>query len=150
MKRIGNKITLKLLVVPLLFLMLTVGANAAPAEAHDGGYFHTVASGETLSQIASWYGVNMYDIMMYNAGIYNPNYILAGSVLYIPTYHYHDSFQGGGSHIGYYCSYHYHVAFGDTLSGIAQWFGRSMEEIAGANQIYWYDWIYAGQVLCIP
>jgi spore germination protein len=45
--------------------------------------YHTVAYGDTLTRISLWYGVNMWTIAECN-GIYNLNYIRAGSVLCIP------------------------------------------------------------------
>jgi|YNPNPStandDraft_1061719.scaffolds.fasta_scaffold01042_10 LysM repeat protein len=45
--------------------------------------YHTVVRGDTLSRIARWYGVSMWRIAEVN-GIYNLNYIRAGSVLCIP------------------------------------------------------------------
>ncbi len=44
----------------------------------------------------------------------------------------------------------YTVQAGDTLSGIAQRAGVSVDELAAANQIGIYTTIYAGQVLGIP
>lgn len=45
---------------------------------------YTVKSGDTLSQIAKSYGVDMWELADAN-GIRNPNYIRAGQVLTIPT-----------------------------------------------------------------
>ncbi len=44
---------------------------------------HTVGSGESLSWIAAWYGVNMYDLARVN-GISNLNHVWIGQVLIIP------------------------------------------------------------------
>lgn len=44
---------------------------------------HTVSAGQTLSWIAAWYGVNMYDLARVN-GISNLNYVWVGQVLVIP------------------------------------------------------------------
>lgn len=46
-------------------------------------YYHTVAYGQTLSQIGRMYGVNIYHIAEANH-IYNLNLIYAGQVLCIP------------------------------------------------------------------
>jgi LysM repeat protein len=42
------------------------------------------------------------------------------------------------------------VQRGDTLSGIARWFGVTTQELAAVNNIYNPSHIYAGQRLCIP
>jgi lipoprotein-anchoring transpeptidase ErfK/SrfK len=44
----------------------------------------------------------------------------------------------------------YVVQRGDTLFRIASRFGVSMNNLAAANAIIWYDRIYVGQVLVIP
>jgi len=44
---------------------------------------HTVSPGESLSWIAAWYGVNMYDLARVN-GISNLNHVWVGQVLVIP------------------------------------------------------------------
>ena len=48
------------------------------------------------------------------------------------------------------CSTTYQVKPGDTLSGIAAHFGVSVNELAHENGIQNPNYIYAGQVLCIP
>ncbi len=47
------------------------------------------------------------------------------------------------------CGSTYYVQWGDTLSGIAQLCGTSMEAIRAANPGLWY-WVFAGQTLIIP
>lgn len=51
---------------------------------------------------------------------------------------------GGG------CSQVYVVQRGDTLTGIARWFGVSVQALASANGIWNPSYIYVGQRLCIP
>jgi LysM repeat protein len=46
----------------------------------DGNYYHTVSSGETLSWIASWYGVPLADLMSWN-GLNNASVIRPGQKL---------------------------------------------------------------------
>ena len=70
-----------LFIVFLLALQLLLGATTALAEP---GY-HMVRPGETLFSIGRLYGVNPYTIASMN-GLYNPNYIQIGQVLYVPTY----------------------------------------------------------------
>lgn len=57
--------------------------------------------------------------------------------------------QGGGWGGGG-CSQMYVVRPGDTLSGIASWFGVSTAALAQANGIWNWSRIYVGQRLCIP
>ena len=44
---------------------------------------HTVSRGESLSWIAAWYGVNMYDVARIN-GISDLNHVWVGQLLIIP------------------------------------------------------------------
>lgn len=54
--------------------------------------------------------------------------------------------EWGGSN----CSTFYTVRFGDTLSGIAGWFGVSVQSLMDANGIWNPNRVLVGQVLCIP
>lgn len=66
------------LIVAVLLLAAMSGSAAAA-----GPMYHTVLPGQTLYSIAGHYGVSVWAISCAN-GIYNPNYIYAGQVLYIP------------------------------------------------------------------
>jgi LysM repeat protein len=72
------QIGLALIVAVLLLTALSGSAAAA------GPMYHTVLPGQTLYSIAGHYGVSVWAISCAN-GIYNPNYIYAGQVLFIPT-----------------------------------------------------------------
>jgi nucleoid-associated protein YgaU len=48
------------------------------------------------------------------------------------------------------CNTSYRVQRGDSLSGIAQHYGVSMDQLAKANSIRNPNRIYSGMVLCIP
>ncbi len=63
------------------------GGYASPGyqNAPPGGYYHTVARGETLAGIASHYGINYMDIMRAN-NLNNPGLIVSGQQLAIPGY----------------------------------------------------------------
>ena len=77
-------------------------------------------------------------------GIYNPNHIYAGQKLCIP---------GGGSHPGPdwgNCYTYHYVKHGQTLSGIASYYGVSVHALMSANGISNPNHIYTGQKLCIP
>lgn len=141
---------LVIVIVALFALMGVQAVWAAPAEAHHGGgVVHVVRCGDTLYSIARAYGTTVSAIASAN-GIYNPNLIYVGQRLVIP---------GGGGHHGggyppppphYGCRDYYRVHYGNTLYGIARWYGTSAWAIANANGIRNPNYIYAGQVLCIP
>ncbi|MBN1304605.1 MAG: LysM peptidoglycan-binding domain-containing protein [Anaerolineales bacterium] len=47
---------------------------------------HRVQYGETFSQIASWYGVSVYDLWLANQYILDINLLYVGQVIYLPGY----------------------------------------------------------------
>jgi LysM repeat protein len=133
------------LVLVVVLLALTVSIAAAKGDT-SGGVYHTVSYGDTLYRIGRMYGVNPYAIARAN-NLYNPNYIYAGQVLYIP--------QGYGyppdqSPCGNQGNVYHKVRYGETLSSIARMYGASVWAIAQANNLYNPNYIYAGQVLYIP
>lgn len=139
-----RKFKVRFILIPLIVVMLLVmfvPAASASSES-SSGYWHTVKYGENLYRIARYYGTTIQAIAAAN-GIVNPNWIYAGMKLWIPT----GSGTGGQ---GPYCSYRHTVTPGQTLSGIARWYGKSLWAIAEANRIYNTNLIYTGQVLCIP
>jgi LysM repeat protein len=125
-------------------LLSPVGVLAAPEAA--GETIHVVQWGETLSIIASRYGVTVDAIMTAN-GLTDPNLIYVGQRLIIPTAG--GSSQPcveppcgqGGQHV---------VAPGDTLTSIAFRYGTSVARLAAANGLSDSDLIYVGQVLNVP
>jgi LysM repeat protein len=130
------------LLLQVLWVPATLAAPPAPRYAPDwggGGFWYTVQWGDSLSSIGWRYGVSPWSICSAN-GLYNCNYIYAGQALWIPG--------GGGSGAG--CVAYHTVMWGQTLSGIAGWYGVGAWRIAQANGIYNMNHIRAGQVLCIP
>jgi LysM repeat protein len=148
-------------VLIVMLLALTVSVAAAKGDT-SGSTYHTVSYGETLYSIGRYYGVSPYAIAQAN-NLYNPNYIYAGQVLYIPS--------GGGypGNPGYpppncgnpspNCGYPpgggqggvYHtVRYGETVSSIARMYGSSVWAITQANNLYNPNYIYSGQVLYVP
>ena len=132
-----------MLIVLLVALLLVLTVPVASAS---GGTYHTVRWGETLYSIGRYYGVNPNYIAQVN-NLYNPNYIYAGQVLYIPSGW---GYPGGDYYPCDGGSNHHVVQRGETLSSIAYRYGVSVWAIANANHITNINCIYTGQVLYIP
>ncbi|QYN61298.1 LysM peptidoglycan-binding domain-containing protein [Bifidobacterium asteroides] len=90
--------------------------------------------GDNLSSIAFRYGTSVQAIASAN-GIANPDLIYPGQVL---------SLGGGAAQDS---GHSYTVQSGDTLSGIAQSLGTSVQALASANGIANPDLIYPGQTI---
>lgn len=110
-------------------LVSTAGEGSTPPRTTTS--WHTVSKGDSLSNIASRYGVKQADLMKWN-GISNANHIQAGQKLkvYTPTSAWT----------------HYTVRKGDTLSSIADKSGCSVADLKSWNKIGGST-IYAGQQL---
>lgn len=134
-----KRVTVAVLVVAVALLVVVPVAQAAQPEAVSSGVWHVVRWGETLSRIASRYGVSVSAIVAAN-GLANPNRIWPGQRLFIPT----AGVSGGGA------ARTYIVVWGDTLARIAQRFGVSSWAIAQANYLANPNTIYPGQRLIIP
>jgi LysM repeat protein len=132
--------TLSIRIVGLLILtsMLLFPAGALAAPGGTGETVHVVQWGETLSLIASRYGVTVEAIMAAN-GLEDPNFLYVGQRLIIPV-------KGT---VGDSCSNYYTVQWGDTLSDIAWRYRTTTEALIHANDLY-DDSIYEGQRLCVP
>lgn len=146
--RVARRVGLVAVVaLTMLGVLLPGVAQAAPAAGTVerpaySGYYYTVRPGDTLSGIARYNGTTVQAIMSAN-GLYS-TVIFVGQVLYIPAG------GGGGGGGGGYCAQTYVVRPGDTLSGIARWYGVSTSALAQANGIWNYNHVYVGQRLCIP
>lgn len=103
-----------------------------------GSTTYAVMSGDTLSGIASKFGVS-YQSIAAASGLSDPNVIYPGQVLTIPSSNRASS--SGKTHT---------VASGETLSGIASKYGTTYQEIASLNGLGDPNVIYPGQVLLIP
>ena len=127
-------------IVVMLGQFLALTANAAPSPA-DGCFRYTVRWGDTLASIAWRYGTTVARLAADN-GIWNPNYIRAGTVLIVCPGHWPPPPPPPGRiHI---------VRWGETLTSIGWLYGVSPWSIARANGIYNLNRIYAGQRLIIP
>ncbi|MEZ4866928.1 MAG: LysM peptidoglycan-binding domain-containing protein [Caldilineaceae bacterium] len=159
-----------ILAVLLTFLpgQVLAASNAAPTMSplqQYGGDYYWVKRGDTLSQIAQWYGVSL-QALMYANGIRNPNHIYVGQKLYIPSgydnhdgdyghghdddYDHDDGGHGDGGMGGPQCAFYHTVQRGQTLAAIANYYGVNVYTLAQINGIYNVNRVYSGQRLCIP
>lgn len=122
-------------------------ATTTGKQLHQDTHNYTVKSGDTLSAIASRYGMTVNALVMLN-GIKNANLIYPGQVLRVAD-------SGAGSTVTNKATtpitstgtQAYTVRYGDTLSGIASRYGTSTSTLASINGISNPNWIYPGQVL---
>ncbi len=106
---------------------------------------HTVQHGETLSEIAHHYDVELEFLARHN-GVINPHLIFVGQVLIIPE-----------PVIAYPpppnppVGIHDHVVkYGQSLSWIANFYKSDLHEIIDLNHITHPNLIHPGQVIRIP
>ena len=162
--------------VAIAFGMVGASATTASAKGYGHGYgsgyggVHCMKYGETIWGVAYRYGVSAHALASHN-GIYNPNYVRAGTCLRIPDRHAgYGSGYGTGYGTGHKAGYDPHpgyghgagygygkkvgnrscVRYGDTLYSIARYYGTSAWAIAHANGIHNPNWIRAGSCLIIP
>lgn len=141
----GRRIGLMLvLVLTLVLAALPTAAMAYPAHS---GNIHVVRAGESLSQIARYYGVTV-SVMAHHNGISNPNRIYVGQHLRIPPAGAGHKPYPGHPPVG--CAQYHHVRKGDTLSHIARWYGVQLHALAQLNNISNASKIIVGQKICIP
>ncbi|EAP97332.1 LysM domain/M23/M37 peptidase domain protein [Janibacter sp. HTCC2649] len=95
---------------------------------------HTVVSGDTLSGIAQTYNRTLADLLRWNP-INDPNQIQVGQVINVA-----DSGE----------DLEYTVVEGDTVSELAQRFGKRWIDIAAVNRLDDINLITVGQKLIIP
>ena len=111
-----------------------VDAQSAPQSGYDT---YTVMAGDTLSGIAEKFGTTYQALAELN-GIDDPNVIHVGQIIKLT-----------GSATPPAQSGSYTVQSGDTLSGIAEKFGTTYQELAELNGIADPNTIYPGQVLTV-
>ncbi len=110
-------------------------ASAAPGSVQ-------VAAGQTLAGIAARYGTTVSGLVAAN-GIPNPNLIVAGRILRLPT-------TGAPVTSGVSSSSSVRVAAGQTLAGIAARYGTTVSGLVAANGIPNPNLIVAGRILRLP
>ncbi|MEM7131396.1 MAG: LysM peptidoglycan-binding domain-containing protein [Chloroflexota bacterium] len=132
-----------LLIASLLLVgMAPLTADAAaPADYGYYGNYHKVKKGESLSKLARYYSVTVYELAKAN-GLYVNSHIYIGQKLHIP--------QASGYHSYSDCARYHYVRKGQTLSWIAKHLGVNYHALAKANHISNPDHIVAGKKLCIP
>lgn len=122
----------------------TTPAITTGKQLHQDTHNYTVKSGDTLSGIASRYGMTVNALVTLN-GIKNANLIYPGQSLRVAD-------SGQGSNVSQKATTtittgSYTVRYGDTLSAIASRYGTSTSALASINDISNPNWIYPGQVL---
>ena len=100
----------------------------------------TVEDGETLSTIAEAHGLSVAELAALN-GIDDPDRIYAGQVLTLGE---------GGPAVAPPSGRIHVVEAGDTLSGIAEYYGFTLEELLLLNGLSDADYLYEGQWLALP
>ena len=98
---------------------------------------YIVVKGDTLWEIANRYGVTVEELVELNH-LSNPNLIYPGEVLLLPG-------QGENQ-----AKTTYTVVVGDTLWGIANRYGVTVEELVELNHLSNPNLIYPGEVLLLP
>lgn len=99
---------------------------------------YRVKSGDTLSEISKNYNVPINKLAEVN-GIKNVDLIYSGQLLLIPRNEVQD-----------FSVFYYKVLLGDTLSGIANKFNTTVEELVRINNIKDVNLIYVNQILRVP
>ena len=148
------------IVVLVVVLAMSVMVVAVPVSAAPNAQFpnplgtHTVQQGEWIYCIARAYKVTPWSIASANA-IPWPYWVFPGQVLQIPA----DTPTPGPyptpapypTPVPGTCRYYHYVLWGQTLSGIAWYYGTTVQAIMTANpSITNPNLIYAGSTLCIP
>lgn len=126
----------------------SVASAVLPATKRPSTY--TVRRGDTVSAIASRFGLRTVDVLAIN-GLSWKSVIYPGQVLRLtgggkaaassPSSSSAPKASSGGS---------YKVKAGDTISSIAQRHGVSIKAVLNANRLGWSSIIYPGQKLTIP
>jgi murein DD-endopeptidase MepM/ murein hydrolase activator NlpD len=122
----------------LMLLGLLLSLPAAAQVTDSGVTIHVVQRGETLYRIAMQYGVTVSDLARIN-GIVNAGNIQVGQRLLVPT----------GEEANPILPETHIVQPGETLRSIANFYSRTVTELAELNNISNPDTIYVGQKLLL-
>lgn len=130
-----------------LILVVLFSCLAVTRKVSAGGYCgstYVVQPGDWLSKIARRCGVTLSEL--YAANPWVGYYIYPGQVLVIPGGYDYGYYYCGPTYSEYYGNY-YVVCRGDTLSGIARYYGESIAYLQWHNGIANPNLIYAGQFI---
>jgi LysM repeat protein len=149
-----NTMSAKRLLQLCLILILLLVSFAATGKANAWSYCgstYVVQRGDWLAKIARHCGVTLSALRAANPWTYHDRYIYPGQVLNMPGYY--DGYDGGGPG-GYSCGpawdyygSYYVVCRGDTLGGIAMYYGVTVSYLQRVNGIWNANLIYAGQII---
>ncbi len=131
----------------ILILLVASFASTASAQAWSScPSTYYVKPGDWLAKIARNCGISLSSLVAANPWVGYSYYIYPGQALYIP----------GGYEPVYYCGpgynnygSYYVVCYGDTLGGIALYYGVSVYHLQWRNGIQNSNYIYPGQVIYI-
>ena len=117
------------------------GRGAYIASRRSRGGVHTIAPGDTLSDLAEGWGVTVEEVARLN-GIADPNRVRIGQELIIPA--------NAGATAAPELPISHTIAPGDNLWDLAARWGTSVEEIANLNGIRDPGHIWPGQAITVP
>lgn len=133
----------------IVALLVATFAQVGSAQAWSScGSTYVVQRGDWLAKIARKCGVSLSDLYAANSWALHYYYIYPGQILAIPGGYDggYDHGYGCGPGYDYYGSY-YVVCRGDTLGGIAMYYGVSVSHLRWRNNIANANLIYPGQYL---
>ena len=133
----------------VVMLAVTLGATTRAQAWSSCGSTYVVQQGDWLAKIARKCGVTLSDLYAANSWVGYYYYIYPGQMLVIPggvDYHHPYPYTYCGPGYDYYGSY-YIVCRGDTLGGIALYYGVTVDYLQWRNNIWNANTIYAGQVI---
>lgn len=124
----------------LLLVALTAAILAAAAVAMASADTYTVQDGDTLSGIAERLGLEYEALLRANGGLASPDDIQPGQVIQLPASQSAAPASSGAT---------YTVQSGDTLSGIAERHGTTVERLQGLNPSLDPNRLAIGQVVTV-
>ena len=142
----GKRLVQLILIVVVL---ISAFATTASAKAWSAcGSTYVVQSGDWLAKIARRCGVTLADLYAANSWSRYYNYIYPGQVLIMPggAINHNHGYTACGPNADVYGSY-YIVCHGDTLGGIALYYGTTVSYLQWRNHLANADRIYTGQML---
>ncbi|MYC96981.1 MAG: LysM peptidoglycan-binding domain-containing protein [Caldilineaceae bacterium SB0661_bin_32] len=127
-------------------LALMLAGIAAISSISDAAAYevHIVKPGETLSEIAKYYGTTVADLRRLNS-LRDANFVWYGQRLLVDG--------GGTASVQTQAAeryQQYRVRAGDSLTNLARRHGLSVSRLAQINGISPWHWLYRGQVLQVP